>query len=64
MIEYKYLPYLGRSVYVQYEVVTDYQKIESTRDRKMVWGKWSWSDSSSGPWTVFRWMGFGLKGSV
>jgi hypothetical protein len=61
MVSFEYLPYLGRSVYIKYEVIQDYQKIESTQDRLMIWGRYSWSDSSSGPWEIFRWIPFGLK---
>lgn len=61
MITYEYIPYLERSVWVQYERVIEYQRIESSAPRMMVWGKYSWSDSPSGPWTPFRWIPFGLR---
>ena len=61
MVTFEYLPYLGRSVYIWQEVVEEYQKIESAQDRLMIWWKFSWSDSNTGPWEVFRWVPFGLN---
>jgi hypothetical protein len=59
IITYEYLPYIEQVVYVKYEVIEKNQVIPIIGERKCLWGKWSWSNASIGPWEEFRSMLFG-----
>lgn len=59
IITYEYLPYIDQTVYIKYETIYDKQIVDGFSLREYVWGKWSHSTSSSGPWIEFRTMLFG-----
>ena len=58
IITYEYLPYIEQVTYVKYEIIYDKQVVDGFAKREYVWGKWSYSSSSSGPWTEFRYQLF------
>lgn len=59
LISFEYLQYLEKYVYVKYEITEKKQVVPVIGAREFIWGKWSWSDSSVGPWEEFRSMVFG-----
>lgn len=59
-ITFEYLPYLGRSVYIQLEhrVLTEHKMAGEVRT--LVWDVYSYADDNTGPWITFRWIPYGL----
>ena len=57
----EYLPVEGAVKWIQKEAVIENINAELEGVRQMIWNRYSFSDSSSGPWTEFRWVPFGLK---
>ena len=51
---------VDRNVYIKYNIIEDYQRINSTQNRKIIWGQWSWSDTNLGPWKPYKYMVYGV----
>lgn len=60
----EYLPYVGAVKWIKKDVIIESQNVESNGNRVMVWHRFQYADTNTGPWTDFRWMPFGLLRST
>lgn len=58
IISFEYIPLLERSAFLRYRVIDEIQDYLG-ETRRLVWGDWSWSEFSVGPWEPLRTQAFG-----